>query len=181
MEAYSSVGRTVVVYAVAFTGYLQPFRLRCRKPRVLLALDLTLPMWSSHFRWLLIVTPRYLLLLTASSVWPCRVYWWLMVFLLLVTWITVHFCGWNSICHSRSHLASDDRSFCSAAESSLLLMCLYIKASSAKSLTSDEVYSGRSLMNVRNRRGPITVPCGTPDMTSAHEEVYPSSVTLCVL
>jgi hypothetical protein len=34
--------------------------------------------------------------------------------------------------------------------------------------------SGRSLMKVRKSSGPRTVPCGTPDNTSAVDEVWPS-------
>jgi hypothetical protein len=36
-------------------------------------------------------------------------------------------------------------------------------------------------MKVKNSNGPITVPCGTPDITSAQEDVTPSNTTFCVL
>jgi hypothetical protein len=37
----------------------------------------------------------------------------------------------------------------------------------------------KSLMKMRNRMGPRTLPCGTPDSTSVHEEYLPFSTTLC--
>jgi hypothetical protein len=52
----------------------------------------------------------------------------------------------------------------------------YIPAS-AKRRASELVTSGRSLMKVRKSSGPRTVPCGTPDNTSAVDEVWPSRRT----
>ena len=42
-------------------------------------------------------------------------------------------------------------------------MFLYKTQSSANSRTDDLIVSGRSLMKIRNRTGPKTDPCGTPD------------------
>jgi hypothetical protein len=42
------------------------------------------------------------------------------------------------------------------------------------------VCSGKSFMKVKNSNGPITVPCGTSDITSAQEDVTPSNTTLSV-
>ena len=39
---------------------------------------------------------------------------------------------------------------------------------------------GRSLMKHRKSRGPKMVPCGTPDLTSALVDRWPSTQTLCV-
>jgi hypothetical protein len=91
------------------------------------------------------------------------------------------FCGWNSICHVSSHCCSDVRSLCKAAASSSFRICLYNRQSSAKSRTSGVVCSGKSFMKVKNSNGPFTVPCGTPDITSAQEDVTPSNTTFCVL
>ena len=44
-------------------------------------------------------------------------------------------------------------------------MTLYRGQSSAKSRTEEETLGDMSLMHARNRRGPSTVPCGTPDVT----------------
>ena len=39
------------------------------------------------------------------------------------------------------------------------------------------ITSGRSFINVKNSRGPRTMPCGTPETTSTSEESMPSSST----
>ena len=44
---------------------------------------------------------------------------------------------------------------------------------------SDLVQSGMSFMEARNKRGPRTVPCGTPERTSAVVDIFPSMMT-CV-
>ena len=41
--------------------------------------------------------------------------------------------------------------------------------------------SGRSLINIRNRTGPRTDPCGTPLTTGTFSEDCPSTKTCCVL
>ena len=41
-----------------------------------------------------------------------------------------------------------------------------------------EMHSGRSFMYTRNRMGPSTVPCGTPEVTGTDVEVSPSSTTV---
>ena len=40
--------------------------------------------------------------------------------------------------------------------------------------------SGKSFMKVKNSNGPITVPCETPDKTSAQEDVTPPNTTFYV-
>ena len=37
-----------------------------------------------------------------------------------------------------------------------------------------ETYSGRSLINTMNNRGPSTLPCGTPDVTAVTSDDEPS-------
>ena len=49
--------------------------------------------------------------------------------------------------------------------------------SSANSRTDDLILSGRSLMKIRNRTGPKTDPCGTPDRTGTGSEARPSNTT----
>ena len=44
-----------------------------------------------------------------------------------------------------------------------------------------EMQSGRSFIYTRNRMGPSTVPCGTPEVTGTDVEVSPSSTTAWVL
>ena len=55
-------------------------------------------------------------------------------------------------------------SFCRSTLSSVFMM-----QSSAKSRTSDVISSVMSFMYRRNRSGPSTVPCGTPDVTCTPE------------
>ena len=70
-QAYSSHGLTNDLYACSLTEVEPMFRLRHRKPRVLLALP---QMWLSHLRSSLIVIPRYFALSTDSKTWPWRQY-----------------------------------------------------------------------------------------------------------
>ena len=53
--------------------------------------------------------------------------------------------------------------------------------SSARSLTVELIFLGRSLMYSKNIAGPKTVPCGTPEETYTLSEVTPSRTTCCVL
>ena len=57
---------------------------------------------------------------------------------------------------------------------------LYIKQSSAKSLTLEDTIDGRSFMCKRKSIGPKTVPCGTPESTSTRPEDTPSTTTHCL-
>ncbi len=41
--------------------------------------------------------------------------------------------------------------------------------------------SPKSLMKIRKRMGPSTLPCGTPERTSAHDENFPLRTTRCFL
>ena len=49
--------------------------------------------------------------------------------------------------------------------------------SSAKRRTGDLIFSGRSLIKMRNRTGPKTDPWGTPDRTRTGSEAWPSNTT----
>ena len=53
----------------------------------------------------------------------------------------------------------------------------YQTQSSANSQTDDLMLSGRSLMKIRNRTGPKTDPCGTPERTGTGSEARPSNTT----
>ena len=72
------------------------------------------------------------------------------------------------------------RSFCRICVSLLFRIGRNNRQSSANSLASDSVDSGRSLINSKKSKGPITVPCGTPDSTSEVVDLWPSSCTSCV-
>ena len=60
-----------------------------------------------------------------------------------------------------------------------MLLSLYRTESSANRRTVEWILSGRSLMYIRKRRGPSTVPCGTPDLTWVQGECSPLTTTLC--
>ena len=82
---------------------------------------------------------------------------------------------------SSSHLASANKSLCNSSQSWSLLISLQTMASSAKRPVLDVTHSGKSLMNIQNKRGPKRVPCGTPLTTGALSEVSPSTMTCCDL
>ena len=56
-----------------------------------------------------------------------------------------------------------------------------IDVSSAKSLTRDMTWSGRSFMDSRKRMVPRTEPCGTPDETGIVLELMSLVTTDCFL
>ena len=53
--------------------------------------------------------------------------------------------------------------------------------SSANSLSEEEMLLSILLIYDKNITGPKTVPCGTPDITLAYFDSYPSTTTLCDL
>ena len=57
----------------------------------------------------------------------------------------------------------------------------YMAVSSAKSLTLDLTFSGRSFMYAMKRIGPRTEPCGTPEETEIELELVPLVTTDCFL
>ena len=56
--------------------------------------------------------------------------------------------------------------------------CEKRNVSSAKTLQVDWMLSGKSLLYIRNKRGPRTKPCGTPDFINFQEEIWPLRTTL---
>ena len=63
--------------------------------------------------------------------------------------------------------------------SGMLLMQRYMAVSSEKSLTLNHTCSGRSFMYARNKMGPRTEPCGTPEKTGIVPEWKPFVTTDC--
>ena len=88
----------------------------------------------------------------------------------------------QSIPQRMDHCSSMSRSFCRETWSSGLWISRYTRQSSAKRwhLVDGCRTDKRPLMYRRNRSGPSTVPCGTPEVTSELEENCPSMITLCV-
>ena len=56
-------------------------------------------------------------------------------------------------------------------------MFLYKTQSSDKRRTDDLIFSGISLIKMRNRTGPKTDPWGTSDRTGTGSEAWPSNTT----
>ena len=52
--------------------------------------------------------------------------------------------------------------------------------SPANNLAFDLRPSGKSLMYIRKSKGPRTEPCGTPALTSSHDEFVPLRTTRCL-
>ena len=124
-QAYSSDGLTNDLHACALTEVEPMFRLRRRKPRVLLALPQMLLMWLSHLRSSLMVTPRYFALSTDSKTWPWRQYLNFTGVLLREMVSTLHLSGWKAIFHNCSHCASLSRSLCRVRASLFDLITRY--------------------------------------------------------
>ena len=70
-------------------------------------------------------------------------------------------------------------SCCRVWESSLLATVKYTAVSSAKSLTCEFMFSGRSFMYRRNKIGPRTEPWGIPRVTGISHDFSPSKATNC--
>ena len=60
------------------------------------------------------------------------------------------------------------------------LQILCVKAENANVVSSDTEI-GMSLINTINKAGPSRDPCGTPDVTGNHSELFPSMTTRCSL
>ena len=126
-------------------------------------------------------TPRCLAADTLSRVWLCIVYEGFMGALALVMWRTWHLLGLNSISHFTSHRCYWSKSFWRSDASLGWFIVRYTAVSSANRQTCDCTLSGRSFMYNRNKIGPRTDPCGTPEETGTSSEHSPSSTTDCVL
>ncbi|KAG9460875.1 hypothetical protein GDO78_018979 [Eleutherodactylus coqui] len=95
--------------------------------------------------------------------------------------ITLHLTTLNFICHFSAQAPSLSRSVCSRTLSSVALIILYNFVSFANIdilLCSPSI---RSLINILNRMGPNTEPCGTPLVTVVQSEYEPFITTLCFL
>ena len=101
-EAYSSTGLAKALYALSFMALELIFRLRHRKPSVLLALFTTL-LWLSQSIFCCMVMPEYLTLETESRVWPRSSHEQSRGLLLLVIGRNTHLAGWNHMFRLSSH------------------------------------------------------------------------------
>ncbi len=108
-----------------------------------------------------------------SRVYKCFVF-------LLPIYITLHLLVLKEICHCAYHWNRLSKSCCNLTCSWCLkpVKCL---VSSAKSLTIDSTILGRTLINIRNKAGPKTLPWGTPLVTFVHADALFPSTTFCCL
>ena len=100
---------------------------------------------------------------------------------LLVMRMTSHLSGLNFISQSSSHFCSWSKSSCNSVASSSDEIVQYMRQSLANRRVVELTIPGRSLMYTRNSNDPRTVPCGTPDVTSDVEDVFPSRTTCWAL
>ena len=150
------------------------------KPRVLLAFVVRFWICVFQLRSWLISSPKYLAWSTASRTWPCRTYCCLIGVRARVISSTWHLRGLNYISQSFPLISSLWRSCWRVWQSALLFIVNYTAVSSEYSLTSEWMFSGRSLIYKRNKIGPKTEPWGTPDMTGISDDFSPSKATHCV-
>ena len=100
--------------------------------------------------------------------------------LTLVICRTWHLDGLKLMSHRFSYVFMVKRSFCRVIDSPSELIGRYIAVSSAKSLTLDLTWSGRSFMYDRKGMGPRTGPCarGTPEDTAILSDLTPFKTTV---
>ena len=108
-HAYSSWGRTMVLYARAFVAFEQILRFLRMKPRVLLALEAMLFMWLFQHKSVEICTPRYLASSTTFSGWSLR---WYLCWKRFPKCRTSHLSGWKDINHFSSQPNNLSNPFC---------------------------------------------------------------------
>ena len=95
--------------------------------------------------------------------------------------MTSHLFGLNDIFQYFFHCCSLSRSSCRICLSCIVCMFLYKRVSSAKSREMESTFCGMSFMYSKDKRGPRTLPCGTPDVTGAGPDVCPSTSTRWLL
>ena len=152
-DAYSSWGRTNVLYVTSFVCLGAKAKFRLRNPKVLVAFDDISEICWSQSRSSVMVIPRYLADWTCSNICWCKEYSNLICLSgrcrdTLIEW---HLATLNFICQLASHCASRSRSSCKIKQSEGEHMFLYRTQSSANKQTDDLMLSGRSLMNTKKR------------------------------
>ena len=85
--------------------------------------------------------------------------------------------GLKLMSHRFSYVSRVKRSFCRVIDSPSELIARYMAVWSAKSLTLDLTWSGRSFMYARKSMGPRTGPCGTPEDTAILSDLTPFKTT----
>ena len=93
----------------------------------------------------------------------------------------LHFPKLNNIYHFSDHFTNLSRSFCKCWLSPSLLTLLNTFVSSANVSTLLVILSSKSLIYIKNNKGPSTDPSGTPLKTDFQFETTPYITTCCLL
>ena len=93
----------------------------------------------------------------------------------------LHFPKLNNIYHISDHLPNLSIQFCKKMLSLSVLTFLNTFVSSANFATLLVILSSKSLIYVKNNKGPNTDPCGTPLKSDFQFETSPSTTTRCIL
>ena len=97
----------------------------------------------------------------------------------MISWACFVGSGIKLIFHCRVHSFISERLlFNRLAESVIILTAENSGVSSAKSLTLELKPLDKSLIQIKNSKGPRIDPWGTPALTFAHEECWPFNTTL---
>ena len=173
---YSSVGRTIVLKSsgtVSLSSFSKDLLI---KPSILnpLATAWAVCMWNRSS--LSTTTPRSFSEAVLCKTIPFILYsWWLFR---VPRCITLHLSMLNGSCQAADQLASASISCCSILHSSGLSTVLNTFVSSANIFTTELIESGKSLIYIKNRTGPRTLPWGTPLTTSSHPDLASPTRTL---
>ena len=146
-----------------------------------MAFFVVLSMCGDHERSSAMVTPRYFAAEAISSSILCKMYLVFRGLIFLVMWRTWHLEGLNCITHIFSHCSRHARSVCRTWPSVVEQIARYMAVSSAKSLTLNLTYLGRSFMYARKSFGLRTEPRGTPVEAGTSSELIPLITTVCFL
>ena len=138
---------------------------RMRRPRDRLAVQTMFEMCGAKVNFEYKITPRSLISLTWSSWIPAIQYDVWTGARLRVIVNDLHFVGLRVRPQLADHVYNWVRSFCSASPSAGQVILRKILASSAYRRQPDLMFSGKSLMNMENRRGAKRDPSGTPEVT----------------
>ena len=126
------------------------------------------------------VTPRYWASSALKRTWPHSSYIKDIETRERDICIIWHLPALNLMPHVSPHRSIAARS-CSATWSAMERMGRYMRQSSANNLTWEVTRLGKSLICIKNSRGPKTVPWGTPEITFVGRDLEPSTTTVCSL
>ena len=178
---YSRIGLTLDLKRNAKISLLMNLNVRLIIPITWLTFFTVLLMCSVKVNRSCMVNPRSFsaVVFLSSVVWPSRVF---IVYLCsqcrCPILIIFHVSGRNFSIHFCDHASGLLMSRCRDLRSSSTgVTARYSILSSANNLIEFSTVPGISLMNVNNRTGPRTIPCGTPLVTFTHSEQTPFTET----